>query len=151
MNRIAELRSEIGMSQTDLAKKLNVHQTAISQWESERTSPRYDALEAMGKLFNVSIRYLLGQIDDRQEPVGGVRGPFWSADLEEKLKQVGCSTDFDEDNAVLWINYPDGTLEVSEDDLKELHASTNEYLRFKLDELRKKRGNDFKPKRGASK
>lgn len=146
MSRIAELRNEIGMSQNDLAKRLKVHQTAISQWESGRTSPRYDALEAMSKLFNASVRYLLGQSEDRTEVNHDIKGPFWSVDLEEKLKQVGCSTGFDEDNAAIWINYPDGTLEVSGDELTQLHTSSNEYMRFKLEELKKKHNQDFRPK-----
>lgn len=34
MNRVKELRKLNGYSQVKLANKLNVHQTAISQWET---------------------------------------------------------------------------------------------------------------------
>jgi len=154
MNRISQLRNEIGMSQMDLAKKLGIHQTAISQWESGRTSPRFDMLEAMSKIFNVSIRYLLGQSDERTEPSNS-KEALWDVDLENKLKQVGYSAKFQEDQErgeyYCWIEGPEGTVEVSEDELKELHNSTNEYMRFKIEELKKKHAQDFRPKGGQHK
>jgi len=67
--------------------------------------------------------------------------------LEEDLKRVGCRLAWDEDNAMMWIETPDGTLEVTEDDLKEIEESTVSYLQFKLEELKKKRPNDFRPRR----
>ena len=39
MNRIKELRKARKISQCKLAEMLNVHQTAISQWETGRTNP----------------------------------------------------------------------------------------------------------------
>jgi len=68
MNRIREVRSRCGMSQKDLANRLNIHQTAVSQWEMGRTAPRFDAVESMGKLFSVSSDYLLGLTDDPTPP-----------------------------------------------------------------------------------
>lgn len=61
MNRVKELRKKSGYSQQKLAKILNVHQTAISQWETERTSPDIDIASKMAALFGVSLDYLLGR------------------------------------------------------------------------------------------
>ena len=63
--RIAQLRKEFHMSQSDLAERLKVHQTAISQWETGRTMPNYDIIAEMCLLFNVSTDYLLGRTDQR--------------------------------------------------------------------------------------
>lgn len=60
MNRVKELRKEHKISQQKLADILNVHQTAISQWETGRTSPDISIATEMAKLFNVSLEYLLG-------------------------------------------------------------------------------------------
>ena len=60
MNRVKELRKKSGYSQQKLAKILNVHQTAISQWETERTSPDIDIASKMAAVFLVSLDYLLG-------------------------------------------------------------------------------------------
>lgn len=63
MNRIKELRKSRGLSQQKLAQILNVHQTAISQWETDRTSPDIDSANRLASLFNVSIEQLLGLED----------------------------------------------------------------------------------------
>lgn len=61
MNRIKELRKKAHMSQGELAQRLHVHQTAISQWETERTETDIGNLQAMAELFNVSLDYLTGK------------------------------------------------------------------------------------------
>lgn len=60
MNRVKELRKLNNISQQKLASMLNVHQTAISQWETGRTSPDIQTANILAKLFNVSLDYLLG-------------------------------------------------------------------------------------------
>lgn len=60
MNRIKELRKEKHISQQKLADMLKVHQTAVSQWETARTTPDMASLTAMARLFEVSTDYLLG-------------------------------------------------------------------------------------------
>lgn len=64
MNRIKEVRKKQGYSQQSLAMKLNVNQTAISQWERGTTTPSASLLKQLSKLFNVSTDYLLGISDD---------------------------------------------------------------------------------------
>lgn len=51
-----------------MANKLNVHQTAISQWETGRTSPDMDVAAEMAQLFDVSLEYLLGISDEKSAP-----------------------------------------------------------------------------------
>lgn len=55
MKNIKILRKQNNMTQADLANHLNVHQTAVSQWESDRTIPDITQMKAMAKLFNVSM------------------------------------------------------------------------------------------------
>ena len=59
MNRIKELRLKNKISQTKLAKALNVHQTAVSQWEQGRTSPDMETLPKIADFFGVSTDYIL--------------------------------------------------------------------------------------------
>lgn len=65
MNRIREIRKSKGISQQKLAEVLHVNQTAISQWETGKTSPNIDSAKAMADLFDVSMEYLLS--DDAAE------------------------------------------------------------------------------------
>lgn len=68
MNRVKELRKINGYSQQKLAKALKVHQTAISQWETGRTSPDIEVATEMAQLFNVSLEYLLGVSESDTQP-----------------------------------------------------------------------------------
>lgn len=68
MNRVKELRKINGYSQQKLAKALKVHQTAISQWETGRTSPDIEVATEMAQLFNVSLEYLLGISESDTQP-----------------------------------------------------------------------------------
>lgn len=61
MNKVKELRKKNGYSQEKLASILNVHQTAISQWETGRTSPDIAIAEQIADLFGVTIGYVLGK------------------------------------------------------------------------------------------
>lgn len=57
--RITELRKKSGLSQEELAEKLDVSRQAISRWESGATAPDAENLIKLSKIFNVSTDYLL--------------------------------------------------------------------------------------------
>lgn len=57
--RITNLRKEAGMSQAQLAKKLNVSPSALGNYEQGRRLPNVDLLIQMSQLFNVSLDYLI--------------------------------------------------------------------------------------------
>lgn len=60
MNIIKKIRTENKLSQAELAKMLNVHQTAVSQWENGRTTPDVTIAKLISKQFGVSLDELLG-------------------------------------------------------------------------------------------
>lgn len=65
MVTIAELRAKHGkMSQRELAKKLKVTQTSISNWERDQTKIGGEYLIKLAKLFRVSTDDILGLSDD---------------------------------------------------------------------------------------
>ena len=57
---ILQLRTKIGISQEELAKKVFVTRQAVSRWETGETIPNIDTLKLLSKLFDVSINTLLG-------------------------------------------------------------------------------------------
>ena len=59
--QIKRYRLESGMSQSALAKKLDVDQTAVSQWEKGDTKPRADKLLLLADALNVTVDELLGR------------------------------------------------------------------------------------------
>lgn len=58
--RLAEIRKDHGDTQTSLARKLNVTHFTVSSWEQEKSSPSYELLVSICKLYQVSADYLLG-------------------------------------------------------------------------------------------
>lgn len=65
--KLCGLRKQAGMTQSDLAEKLNVSRQAVSRWEMGTAKPEVDTLIAMGDLFDVSLDYLLRDKMERQE------------------------------------------------------------------------------------
>lgn len=58
-HRIQQLRREHGLSQEQLAEKLNVSRQAVSKWESAQAQPELDKILALSELFCVTTDYLL--------------------------------------------------------------------------------------------
>ena len=58
--RLRELRTEKHLSQSELAKALNVGQRSISSWETGFRQPDFEMLEQIVKFFEVTADYLLG-------------------------------------------------------------------------------------------
>lgn len=57
---IHRLRTNMGLSQDELAEKLFVTRQAVSRWENGDTVPNTETLKLLSRLFNVSINTLLG-------------------------------------------------------------------------------------------
>lgn len=68
MNIIKELRKSRKLSQKDLAEKLNVHQTAVSQWEQNRTMPDIEMIKKLADFFEVTTDYILGNAKTDSTP-----------------------------------------------------------------------------------
>lgn len=67
---IAELRREAGMTQLQLAEKLNYSDKAVSKWESGASIPDVGVLLEIAKLFGVTVDYMLSE--DHKIPVRAV-------------------------------------------------------------------------------
>lgn len=61
--RIKFLRTEKGITQSELAKTLNIARSTLSQYESNQRTPSDDMKLKLSSIFNVSIDYLLGLTD----------------------------------------------------------------------------------------
>lgn len=62
--RLKQLRKENGLTQTELAKKLNIGQTTIAAYENGTHDPQIFSLIAYANFFNCSVDYLLGREED---------------------------------------------------------------------------------------
>lgn len=68
-NKIHQLRKISGMTQEQLAEKLNVSRQTISKWESGGTMPDLESMVKIGRMFQVSLDELLlkGEEDVRDK------------------------------------------------------------------------------------
>lgn len=62
-SRLKELRLERGLSQRELAAKVNIKQANISRWESGLVVPNVNDVWTLADFFDVSIDYLIGRKD----------------------------------------------------------------------------------------
>ena len=65
-NRIALLRKEKHMSQSQLAKEANLSRQAVSLYEIGKREPKLETWESIASVFDVSVGYLQG-ISDRKK------------------------------------------------------------------------------------
>ena len=65
MIKIEELRKKMGLSQEDLAKKINMTQQRISAYEKGKREPDLETLKLFADFFNVTTDYLLGKSNIR--------------------------------------------------------------------------------------
>lgn len=61
--RVKELRTDEGLTQIELAAKLNVTNSSVCDWERGRVETSLEMLVAIAKFFEVSVDYLLGLED----------------------------------------------------------------------------------------
>lgn len=64
--RIAMLRKERGWNQQQLADKINVSQSTLAMWETDKRRPNTDALNDLADIFNVSLDFLMYRTNKRR-------------------------------------------------------------------------------------
>ncbi len=92
---LQRLRRQAGLSQQQLADRLNVSRQAVSKWELGAAKPDIDNLVQIGALFSVSIDELLtgGAADDRtaQSELRRDDRMFWIRALSIVLTALGIA------------------------------------------------------------
>ena len=88
--RIKELRKEFGLSQVELALRMEVTKQTISNWENENIQPSIDMLVGLANVFNVTTDYLLGLDDVPRLSIEGLPMSFAAhlAQIIEDFRQL---------------------------------------------------------------
>lgn len=86
--RIKALRSELKISQEELASRIGISRSALSLYEIGRREPDFDIIQRLASLFGVSVDYLLGRTDLRKDlsdiEMHASRAPGIGEDLPEE-------------------------------------------------------------------
>ena len=61
--RLKDLREKMGVTQSQLAKKLNLTRASVNNWELGLSTPSTPFIVELAKLFHVTTDYLLGMND----------------------------------------------------------------------------------------
>lgn len=86
--KLARLRKREGLSQAEVSEKLDVSRQAVSRWESGEARPSTDNLQALCKLYCVSLDYVLNESED-EPPVPALAAPATKSgnEREEQKKR----------------------------------------------------------------
>ena len=83
--KLVSLRKQKGITQMEVAEKLNVSRQAISRWEVGSAVPTTDNLKVLSELYGVSIDYLLNDAAENVSKHNEVKQDQSSAsETEEK-------------------------------------------------------------------
>lgn len=80
-DRLRSLRENLGLSQKELADRLNINRSTYARYETSSTQPDYDILDALANFYDVSVDYLLGRTNSYQTQTKEER------DIAKRLKQ----------------------------------------------------------------
>lgn len=88
--RLYQLRKEYDMTQQELADQLGLTKYTISSYETDKSDPSDEIKIQLAQIFNVSVDYLLGLIDQKISFIDLERAvllPVDSMDLRKEVEQ----------------------------------------------------------------
>ena len=85
-DKILSLRKQSGLSQEELAEKLNVSRQAVSRWEVGSAQPDASNVLQLSKLFGVTADYLLNDDYESDHDVPAVKNTETIAN--KKIKKI---------------------------------------------------------------
>lgn len=148
-DRFKQIRKENDITQAKLADALNVSQNAVFNWETGKREPSLNMLKKISEYFDVSLDYLLrGSVYEQADDISEDK-PSSYPGLEKKVSELGYriiygtnenADGIDLVSGEVFIQYPDGgKLYIDHGDLSILNDEVDDYLRFRLEELRRKK------------
>ena len=94
-SNIIRLRTEAGMTQSELGAKINYSDKSISKWERAESLPDANVLKQMSEIFGVSVDYLFSTNDEWKpdpEPSGKKEAAGFNAYAVEAVALCGIAT-----------------------------------------------------------
>lgn len=82
-DKLIDLRKKSGMSQEELAEKMNVSRQSVSKWEGAQSVPDLNRILALSRIFSVTTDYLLNDEIEVSDDV-----PVIGDDDEKSLRKV---------------------------------------------------------------
>lgn len=93
-----ELRMEHNVSRADIATIVGVSEATVGFWEREGRKPSFDDLILLSRLFGVTVDYLIGNSDEREDKTKKMN-PI------NKFKNSMYFKEYEEDSELFEINF----------------------------------------------
>lgn len=141
---IKKIRIELGFSQRKVAEQLGITQQGYALIESGKRKLEIDTLIKLSQIFNINpISIINGEKYDENNIF------LATDDLASKLKKISRPLIIEDDNNHVehyYISFPDGYLEIDEQQITELNKRVNDFLLFQIEQLKTENKERFKLK-----
>lgn len=88
--KLQALRQQRGLSQEKLAEQLGVSRQAVSKWELGDSLPETENVKQLGRLFGVSIDYLLlDELEEQKSPASSPLPPQTETGERPRPRSIG--------------------------------------------------------------
>lgn len=154
-SNIKKARKEKKLTQKELADKMDVSVITIQQWEKGAYVPRTDKMIKLAKVlgyFGVDLYEGIENFIPHEITYSSQKELNNLMDFKNKLYSLHNGYKLipyldERGDPWLFLEYPDGVLDVSNIELEKIDQETDEYLVFKLEQLKKKKINNFHKKK----
>lgn len=107
-DKVKLLRTQMGWTQDDLAKKLGKSKRTVVGYENGETYPRKrEVYSVLAELFGVDVNYLLTENEEFNSQAGelyGKRGQMQAAELLEQAAALFAGGSISEDDELAFVN-----------------------------------------------
>jgi len=93
-NKLLNLRKEKGLSQEEVAEKLNVTRQTVSKWETNQSTPDFDKILPLCDLFEISPNELLKE-KEQEEIIDDDNAQYNFDEIKKHLFTRGKEDDYE--------------------------------------------------------
>lgn len=139
--KIKKLRIQKGFTQKQLGEKAGISESTIRKYELGQRNPKLETLKKIALALGVSPASLLDDKDyDFIDSL--VREPFnpilsLVEEINYKIVPVGSIVREIIEEGYLWMDTPEKSFEVSQEELQKFNDKINSYIKFAIEELEK--------------
>lgn len=126
--KLRTIRKNNKLTLKQLGELVGLSEQAIGQYERGDRNPSIEILNKIAAALGVSVNELIKD-DTIESSVNKLNY------LEQYIKTLGYEIDGDASEGYLVINTPEGTYEITEDDITDLTNTTKSFILFKLQEI----------------
>lgn len=129
-DRLRILRQKKELTQKEVASALGVSSAAYSLWEKGEREPKFEIIEKLCNLFEVTTDFLMGRSTDN---------PYREWNFEKYLECIGYRVYRDDPEHSPFLITADGTYALEYDDLSHFMEVSEAYLKYTIDNTLKHR------------